>query len=177
MKFCSKEQNENEIIKNINMKKDMLVIEYMNGKQKRQFNITKNDIKEIENLMIEQAKERDSLDYVESYVHVFGTFINYCAAICVSTQCQDNLLLFFCIIFVVAKLLKKHATNIYKICELKKYRILLNNYELMKNNVEASKAVEKDNYYTIPVDIFHADQFSLGDMQTIKRKLKQIKEK
>ena len=77
-----------------------------------------------------------------------------------------------CIGFVVSLyFVSKWRKNSKRLKELKKYRILLENYNEFKNSPNLSKLIEFESLYREPINIFTIDKFSLNEIKIMHKVL------
>lgn len=174
MTFCSNEQDERKIITKVEHVNNSYTLHYLDGSESTFINNDKEYLKKLEDIMIEQAKKRDKIDFTEININKWGSLIVSLTSICLTSQClQKNILTLACVGFILSFYqLKKYKNNSKNIKELKKYRILLENYEEFKNNTNISKIIEFDSFYREPVNIFTIDAYSLYDIKLMLKELK-----
>ena len=172
MTFCSEEQESNEIIYNVKKNNDSYDIKYLDG-HVMTIPINDNSTLELEDIMINQAKDRNN-DYSdlnkESIKNIIFWFLD-CAFYNIN---KSSLFKFLFFIFAIINFYE-FLNNRRKINELKKYRILLNNYKAIKNNPSLCKIIEFDSLYRKDkIDIFNIDEISLHEMKLIEKELKKV---
>jgi len=174
MTFCSKEQDERKIITKVEHVNNSYTLHYLDGSESTFINNDKEYLKKLEDIMIEQAKERNKNDYVNTYINKWGSFIVFLASVSLTSECfKKNMLNLACMGFVLSMcLFSEYRKNSKRIKEYKKYKILLENYKEFKENPNISKIIEVDAFYRDPVDIFNIDRYSLYDMRLMKKELK-----
>jgi len=174
MTFCGENQNKSEIITKVEYNNNYYNIHYLDGNESSFYNNDKNFLKELEEKMINQAKERYEQDYNNILINKWGSFIVGLSSLnLTSNSLNKGLLLLACIGFITSLyFINNWRNNKRNLKELKKYKILLENYNEFKNNPDISKLVEFESLYRDPVNIFTIDKFSLYDMKVMKKSLK-----
>lgn len=177
MTFCSNEQNESEIIVSAKKQKNSYLVEYLDGSVSSYYHFDPNHYEFLENKMIEQAKDRDKLEYSVTLVERWFSTLACISVISLSVKTfKGDFLLFGCVCLLLALYLSyKMNISVIKLKELKKYRILLENYKEIKEHPELDKIIEFDSLYRTPIDIFNIDSLSLYDMKVLKKELKRLK--
>ena len=103
MTFCSENQKKSEIIKKVEHSNNNFKLYYLDGNVSSFFNNDKDFITKLEEKLIEQAKERDKLDYICIKVNKWGYFILSLASInLIDISLQNNLIKFACIGFILS---------------------------------------------------------------------------
>lgn len=175
MTFCSKEQEESEIItKVINNNSNYYEVTYLDGSVSAFYNSDENHLKKLEEKMIKQAKERDGFDCTTVNIDKWGSlFVALTTIQLTNASLRKNILTLACVGFIISLyFIKQFRENSRRLKELKKYKILLENYEEFKKDPNISKLVEFEALYREPVNIFTIDKFSLYDMKVMKKGLK-----
>lgn len=176
MTFCSKEQKEDEIIEKVEYDNNFYTLYYLDGSESSFVNNDKEFLKKLETKIIKQALERNKIDCREIDINKWGNLIIGLASIKLTNLClQKNLFTIACLGFVLSMyLIGKWKDNSRKLKELKKYKILLDNYDEFEKNPDISKLVEVDAFFRVPVNIFTIDEFSLRDIKIMQKKLKNM---
>ena len=101
MNFCGSEQKESEIITKVEHSNNYYTIKYLNGSESSFYNSDKDFLKNLEEKMIEQAKERYEQDYNSVVINKWGSFIVGLSSLNLTSRClNNNLLLFACLGFI-----------------------------------------------------------------------------
>jgi len=175
MTFCSEEQKESEIItKVVEHSNNYYTLEYLDGSSSSFYNSDIDFLKNIEEQMINQAKERNEIDSCSLNINKWGSFIVSLVSInLTNVALKKDIFTIACIGFILSMyLINNFRKNSRQLKELKKYRILLENYNEFKDKPNISKLVEAEALYREPVNIFTIDKFSLYDMKVMKKGLK-----
>ena len=174
MTFCSEEQNKSEIITKVEYNKNYYILHYLDGNIVSFINNDENYLNKLEESIINQAKNRNKNQYTNININKWSYLIMSIINVNITNACiQKNLLNMACIGFIIsAYLLINYRKNSQRIKELKKYKILLDNYKEFKENSNISKLIVVDALYRKPVNIFTVDEFSLSDMKIMKKGLK-----
>lgn len=177
MEFCSKEQKKEETIAKVEVKNNEYCVKYLDYSESKYYDNSKNRLQELEKLMIEQAKKRDELEYENLNIKKIGDLIIWVTANFAGFLALNKDMIFLmCVLFLIKYyFLFRYIKHTVRHMELKKYRILLDNYKEIKENKQLNRFVELNSYDRIPIDIFHIDEFTLNEMQIIKKQLKKIK--
>ena len=165
MRFCSNEQDKSEIISDIFIDDEIenkFIIRYLDDTERVFYNLNES-IKELEELMIKQAKERDSLEYVDLHIKKYGSIIVslLSCGLGLKSIFYGNILLCLFSEIIFSKYLYDFVSNCKKINELKKYRLLLENYDGLK-----------EKYGDKSIDIFDVDIYSLREVNKLTKSLK-----
>ena len=191
MTFCSNEQDKIKTIKNIDIEDNKYIINYFNNSQIYKNNFIE-DKNHLEDLMIRQAKEREKEEYLVTNINTWGSIITWfiCCGTLGSTIRNGAFFMSLCFSVACLVLLKKHKKYKSQLNELKKYKILLENYDNIKDNVNLYKKVRLKKYDNLleknniikkimfknqedgVIDIFNIDEFNLNDIKYIKKQLK-----
>ena len=177
MTFCSELQDKNEIIKKAECSNNFYNIDYLDGSCSSFINSDKEFLKQIEDKMINQAIDRDIDEFDMININkCVNLFLSLCTLSFTNVVLNEKLLPLACVGFALTLYcLNNVRKNSKKLNELKKYRILLKNYEEFKNNPNISEVVEFESLYREPVNIFTIDNFSLSDIKAMKKVLKNKK--
>ena len=170
MTFCSDEQNKNEIIEKIISDGYNYEINYLDGNSVSYICNDENHLEEKEKIMIEQALEREKLEYQKTKNNsAFSFLMWFISNVSFQNVYNDNFKIIFYIIAII--FIYNYLKNKRRLNEMKKYKILLDNYKLIQNNPEITKFIEFDSIYRNPINIFNIDDYTLSDMKIIKREL------
>lgn len=187
MNFCSRMQDESEIItkiEKIDNNRNDYVIHYLDGREVTLYNQDEFYITMLGYIMLDQAIERDRRLYKlrkeDFYKSIFMSFmiIMYCLSCTIMTRETDKRMLYTMYLLFEAsvsvwsiKVIKDNKTTLD---ELKKYRIYLNmRKELEKQeNKDITKILETDPYRRKKLNINTIDDFTLRDVKIVKKELK-----
>ena len=187
MNFCSRMQDESEIItkiEKIDNNRNYYVIHYLDGREVTLYNQDEFYITMLGYIMLDQAIERDRRLYKlrkeDFYKSIFMSFmiIMYCLSCTIMTRETDKRMLYTMYLLFEAsvsvwsiKVIKDNKTTLD---ELKKYRIYLNmRKELEKQeNKDITKILETDPYRRKKLNINTIDDFTLRDVKIVKKELK-----
>lgn len=190
MTFCSDEQDKIKTIKNIEIDGNKYIINYFNNNKVYGNNFIQNK-NNLENLMINQAKEREKEEYITTHINSWGSIITWflCCRIVGNAILDGAVIISLCFLIACSILLNKHRMYTRKLNELKKYKILLDNYDEIKNNPTFYKKIKLHKYkYFIEnnvslghvieknqkdgfINIFNIDEFNLKDMKLLKKEM------
>ena len=178
MTFCSDEQERKDIISNVEINGNICKIHYLDGSVKN-VDYNMDTLKDLEYKVVKQAKDRDK-EYNklnrDSIFNILMWFLDIFSFNMLKGIFND-LLRYLLFIYAILNFCE-FLNNRRKLNELKKYRILLNNYKELKDNPDLCKLIEVDSYYRKDkIDIFNIDEFSLYDIKTIEKRLKKISKK
>ena len=172
MTFCGENQNKSEIITKVEKRNNYYTLQYLDGSEVSFYNNDKNYYKKLETQLIEQAEERNYCNVVKTdkWCNFFVAISSLCLT---NIAIRENILSLACVSFIASLYyVSQWRKNSKRLKELKKYKILLENYEEFKNDPNIAKVIEFEPLYREPVNIFTIDNFSLYDMKLMQKSLK-----
>ena len=155
-------------------------VEYMDGSENNYYCSNASEYEKLMNLMLAQIKLREekmnleTLNFKQTIVRFVFLLSNYLNVLAISRQ-KDLISLISILIAIIS--LKDLNDVRKKIAELKKYRLFIDMMDELKtvNESELLECVEFDHMYQIPLDIYHIDEYSYGDMKRIRKNLEILK--
>lgn len=177
MNFISDKEDLGKIIKKYKVNGNNYHIDYMDGSESNFFCSNENYDKELRDIMIKQAIERQKEFDLKtiSKQNLFNTIlllVNLSLMPCFINN-NDSTIIALSILILVA-IIYKRRKNKKQIKELKKYKMFLemiNDIEYI-NNAGVLKCIEFENIYQKPFDIDTLDEYSYSDVKTIYKKVK-----
>ena len=179
MTFCSREQEESQIIKTVTKEGKNYYVEYLDGTISGYNNFEINHLEELEEKMISQAKERQNLEYKNTREIEIKYLIMLLPTLILSNiSYNKDLFLLASLSYTVAIIsLYQLRKNRKRIKEFKKYKILLKNYNFIKEHPELQEVVEFEPYDQKEINIFNIDDYSLFAMKEVEIEIKKLKKK
>ena len=177
MTFCGDDQNKNEIIEQVKRVNNEYIIYYLDGTKAEPYNSDTEYLNKLEEKMIKQAVEREFNINNLNNIKIKSLILNVLSIILTikSIEKAQIIPLLIGLITLVLSSLNFLDTN-SKLKEIKKYRILLDNYKEFKENPSISKIIEFESTYCDPLDIMSVDRYSLKDVKNMYKELKKIKD-
>lgn len=178
MKFAWPNADLSKIIKCFSNEGCVFHVEYLDGTKSDYFCSDPEHIKEIKKQMLEQAwqrqKEMDTKDYDLGKLMLLYSEVVLGLGAYTGFKNEQEFMAFLCTLLCAFNLLViTHGIQVKK--ELEKFKLFFEMYEHLDevNKSEFLKTIEFETIYQKQLDIDTIDQFSLGDVKILHRKLEE----
>ena len=180
MKFTSDGADLGSTIESYSRKGNYYKIKYLDNSESSYVSNNSDEVKRLQNIMLEQARERDAHEKI-SIIKLKRNILmvsSYLAALstCMAYDKGNDLLTF------ISFILTGITDNIWrnkneKIRELSKYKIFLDMVDDLKlfNESEILKCIEFENIYQRNFNINEIDKYSCGEIKRIRKQVDKLK--
>jgi len=174
MTFGSEQQDIGEIINYIEQEDDCYKVYYLDGSSSEFISGDKDLMDKMEQKMIEQAQEREkSINYNTDFEQTKSSILAILGNLLLFTTIRKEEAIPIILGIIISLICNFNFLDTKrKIRELKKYRILLDNYNDFKNNPQLIKEIGLESIYYDAIDIFSIDKYNLKEVELMYKKLK-----
>ena len=180
MKFAFPGADLGAVIKKFKCDGNKFHVEYFDGSACDYYCSDPNEAKEIRELMLSQAKERqekmEDVNFDARETAAFFTQLVISVGLFSAIKTESDILTFVCALATVVNVGSKIRDGLRR-RELEKYQMFLEMYDSLDevNKSEFMKCIEFENYYQKKLNIETVDDFSYGEVKTLYRQLQEQK--